>query len=191
MFAIYSSVYAFAKSFNNSSGIVTLFFAGSSSVLVSCKNEPKKEVLDGPAEEVLAKEVYSSLLTQYKSIHEFSKGHAVIENEKGKMGLIDNKGNVLIDCLYERVWDFVDSYGLCYVRLNEAWGLYNSDYKMITKCLYDSFRTPNDGIITLSMNRNSIYGAVDIKDGSIVIPFEYSHLGNYSEEWPDSHCMGT
>lgn len=152
-----------------------------SSVLVSCNNEPKKEVLDGPAEGVLAKDAYSSLLTKYKTIHEFSMGHAVIENSKGKMGLIDNKGNIVIDCIYERVWDFVDSYGLCYVRLNDAWGLYNSDYKMITKCLYDAFSIPHDGVITLSMNSHSIYGALDISDGSVVIPFEYSHLGSYSE----------
>ena len=156
--------------------LITFFVA-----TVSCTNEPKQEVLDGPAEEVLAKDVYSSLMTKYKSIHEFSKGHAVIEDAKGKMGLIDNKGNILIDCLYERVWDMIDSYGLCYVRMNEAWGLYNSEYKMIAKCLYDSFRIPCDGVITLSMNRNSVYGALDAKDGSIVIPFEYEHLGEYSE----------
>lgn len=149
--------------------------------VISCSNETKKELLDGPAETVLSKDVYSTLMSQYKSIDDFSKGHAVIENAKGKKGLIDNKGNIVIDCLYERVWDFVDSYGLCYVRLNDAWGLYNSEYKMITKCLYDSFRAPNDGVITLSMNSYSIYGAVDVKDGSIIIPFEYSHLGDYSE----------
>ncbi len=146
----------------------------------SCAFSPKERPTEGPAEEVLEKDVYVSLQPQYNKIHDFYNGHAVVENAKGKSGLIDIEGNILVECVYDSVWDLTESYGLCYVSLNGATGLYNSAFEMITKCLYDSFRLPHDGIITLSMNR-SLYGALDIRDGSVIIPFEYEHLGNYSE----------
>lgn len=172
----YSSIYIIMKKF-----IGVLLFAASFA-LASCKDGPKKDLLEGPAVEVLGKNMYSSLILHYRSISDFYGGRALVEDTNGKCGLIDTQGNVLIECIYDRVLDLVDSYGICYVSLNGAWGIYNSDFKKVTKCLYDSLRLPNEGIVTLSINKNSIYGAIDVSDGSIVIPFEYEYLGAYSED---------
>ena len=147
----------------------------------SCGNSPKQKIVDGPAIEVLSKDVYASLSSKYAKIEDFRKGHAYILDSNKKFGLIDTQGNVLLDCIYDLIFDQTDDWGVGYVKMNGAWGLFDKEYKMLTKCIYDMFSEPHDGFVTLSIAGHSKYGVIDISDGSIVIPFEYYKLGNYSE----------
>lgn len=153
---------------------IMLFFSG-------CGNAATRVLEDGSAAEVLSKEIYESLSSKYTEISDFSKGIAYIKDANGRIGLINNMGDILLDCVYESILDLTDSWGIGYAKLNGAWGVFNPEYKMITKCLYDSFRQPKDGLLTLSVGNRSLYGAIDITDGSTVIPFDYDRLGNYSE----------
>lgn len=159
--------------------VLMLFIAITAASSCGSNNQQKKE--DGPAIEVLSKDVYASLSAKYEKIGDFHNGHAYIHDSNKKSGYIDNQGNVLLDCVYDMILDQTDDWGVGYVKLNGAWGLFNKEYKMLTKCIYDMFREPHDGLVTLSIAGNSKYGALDITDGSIVIPFDYYKLGNYSE----------
>ena len=150
-------------------------------VLTGCNNHTKKNVLDGPASEVLPKSTYEALSAKFLKIDDFQNGHAYVQDSNKKFGYIDNQGNVLLDCVYDLIIDYTETWGVGYVKMNGAWGLFNKEYKMITKCIYDMFREPHDGLVTLSISGNSKYGVLDITDGSIVIPFDYYKLGNYSE----------
>lgn len=150
-------------------------------VASSCCNRTQQIKEDGPAIEVLSKDVYATLSSKYETIKDFHDGHAYIYDSNKKSGYIDNQGNVLLDCVYDLILDQTADWGVGFVKLNGAWGLFNKEYKMISKCIYDMFRVPHEGLVTLSIAGNSKYGVLDITDGSVVIPFEYDYLGNYSE----------
>lgn len=160
---------------------IPLFFLLNVLFICSCGNGPQQKKEDGPAIEVLSKDTYSTLSAQYFRIDDFSKGHAIIYDSNGKSGLIDIQGNVILDCVYDLILDFTDDWGIGYVELNGSWGVFNKEYKLLTKCIYDMFGEPHDGLVTLSIAGNSKYGVLDVNDGSVVIPFEYYKLGNYSE----------
>lgn len=158
-----------------------VFVAVLSLLICSCGGNTNKDVENGPANEVLSKNVFESLSLKYEKISEFENGVAYIYDSNDRKGLIDNKGNILLDCVYENILDVTDIWGVGYAKLNGAWGLFNKEHQMITKCLYDSFRQPYEGLATLSISNRSMYGAIDTSNGAIVIPFEYENLGNYSE----------
>ena len=97
------------------------------SISISCSGQ-EKSIVEGPAQTVLPADVYASLMTKYKSIDNFRQGRAIIIDTKGKWGMIDNRGNILIDCLYELIYDLTESYDLLWVKMNGAWGLYYSTF---------------------------------------------------------------
>ena len=149
--------------------------------ICSCGNGSQQKKEDGPAIDVLSKDTYAALSAKYSKIGDFSNGHAYIHDSNDKSGLIDTQGNILLDCVYDLIFDNTDDWGIGYVKLNGSWGFFNKEYKMLTKCIYDMFSEPHDGLVTLSIANRSKYGVLDANDGSVVIPFEYYKLGAYSE----------
>lgn len=97
---------------------------------------------------------------------------------KGKYGILDSMGKVLIDCKYNNLYYMGDISFCC---LNDLWGVINSKNILVTDCIYDKFSLNNNGYIALSKGNRKFYGAIEAETGDIVIPFNYSGLGNYSE----------
>ncbi|MBR3286250.1 MAG: WG repeat-containing protein [Bacteroidales bacterium] len=171
--------------------LIFFLIAIASTVVSSCGNDTQQTKENGPAIEVLSKDVYAVLSAKYDKIGDFNGGHAFVHDSNEKMGCIDNQGNVLLECVYDYILDRIEDWDVGFVMLNDAWGIFNKDYKMLTKCIYDMFNAPHDGLVTLSIAGHSKYGALDITDGSIVIPFDYYHLGDYSEGLFAAEIKGT
>lgn len=69
----------------------------------------------------------------YKTCLSFSEGIAVLQDENGKYGLIDSKGNTLLPCCFDRIESFSEGHTLAYsegtgwVLLSKVEGVYPPD----------------------------------------------------------------
>lgn len=157
--------------------ILTVVSFALCSCLNSCAQQTKE---DGPAVEVLPKDAYEALSAKYVEISDFDHGRAHVLDSNDKCGLIDNRGKILIDCVYDVIIDCVYEDGVGLVKLGENWGIYGKDYKMMTKFIYD-YCSVNEGLVTACLSESKKYGVLNARDGSTVIPFDYDFLGSYSE----------
>lgn len=113
----------------------------------------------------------------YPEMYFASKGYIKVKKDE-LYGVLDSLGNVKLDCRYETILDFGN---VKWAENKGKWGYLSEDYSPITECIYDSYGFNYDGVITLSLNNRKRYGAIDAKDGKTIIPFDYLHLGSYSE----------
>ena len=74
--------------------LIFFLIAIASTVVSSCGNDTQQTKENGPAIEVLSKDVYAVLSAKYDKIGDFNGGHAFVHDSNEKMGCIDNQGNV-------------------------------------------------------------------------------------------------
>lgn len=43
-------------------------------------------------------------------------GYSLMENDKGLLGIKDNDGNVILDCIYKKIEVTNDGFAYCYIR---------------------------------------------------------------------------
>ena len=67
----------------------------------SC-SENKSNLPSGSPKEVLSNDLYGQLSEKYDSIADFEFGYAVVK--KGKYGLLDYKGQEVLECLYDTIF---------------------------------------------------------------------------------------
>ncbi len=115
----------------------------------------------------------------------FSEGLAAVKFS-GKWGFIDNKGNEIVPCIYNRVEDFQE--GLAGVNLNGKWGFIDKQGNKVIHCKYDKVRAFKEGVAWVRLSERSArlreyeggWGAID-KNGNEIIPFKYNWTENFNE----------
>ncbi|MBL6447006.1 WG repeat-containing protein [Fulvivirga sp. 29W222] len=102
---------------------------------------------------------------------------------KGKQGVKDNQGNVLIPAQYEELgWSkggFEIVNNILGYRTNNMWGLISLDNQIITETTYTKLYPGNKGLLIAAMkgkvSQRDFLGVLST-DGKIVIPFKYASV---------------
>ena len=95
--------------------VLTAFF--------SC-SENKSNLPSGSAKEVLSNDLYGQLSEKYDSIADFEFGYAVVK--KGKYGLLDYKGQEVLECLYDTI--FTINSDAKVLKQNDKYGIIEYQY---------------------------------------------------------------
>jgi hypothetical protein len=113
--------------------------------------------------------------------YSFSDGFYRAES-KGKIGVIDSFGNIIIKPTYDEIGKF--SEGLFNIRLNRKWGYLNLKGKIIIPLKYIGANPFKDGVAIVSQKKDDqlIYTGAINKEGKIVIPFIYDNVSYFSED---------
>ena len=105
-----------------------------------------------------------------------------------KIGLINKKGELIIDCIYDKIYDLSDSddYGLLGVRQGEKVGLINDKGELILDCIYDDLAIVNEdyneyesGLIRFWQGEK--VGLVNDK-GKIILDCTYDEIHDFDED---------
>ena len=150
--------------------VLTAFF--------SC-SENKSNLPSGSAKEVLSNDLYGQLSEKYDSIADFEFGYAVVK--KGKYGLLDYKGQEVLECLYDTI--FTINSDAKVLKQNDKYGIIEYNGNKITELDNDEIKFKPDCIDTkiIAVKKGQSWGIIDLK-GNVLIPFEYDDIASI-----DSH----
>jgi hypothetical protein len=121
------------------------------------------------------------------------EGKTAVVKKNGKWGLINTKGEVFADCIYDEF--FIPDVQLFYqnrvaARKNALWGFLNEKCKSITDFVYEavgSTNLDNPGFISTFCGGMAIvkkggkWGVID-RDGNEKVPFIYDYISNFRTE---------
>lgn len=111
---------------------------------------------------------------------------AYSDNSTGKSGFMDLNGNLVIDCKYELVSDFVN--GLARTAKDtgngvKLYGYINKNGEEIAPQIYSDGKTPSEGLIAVSKTSSDgrkLYGYIDY-NGKEVIDFIYEDAASFQD----------
>ena len=106
----------------------------------------------------------------------FVDGLVLVEKD-GKYGYLNQKGEVVIDFLYDGVESFYN--GVAIVKVSGKYFLINKDGKPINNQKYDNLKFDHKGGLYIFM-RNTKYGLLSL-DGTILLDAIYDDIGYFSE----------
>lgn len=107
-------------------------------------------------------------------------GDVVRVSKKGKSGIIDLVGNVLIPIEYEEVVGF-NEIGTYRAKKNGKWGLIQVDGEVVLPFEFDEIKLQSeDGLITVTKENNE--GLVD-KNGKVIVPIIFDKAKPFRVEW--------
>lgn len=109
--------------------------------------------------------------TEYSHTSPFFHGYAVVEKGREE-GIIDRKGNVIFDAVYDEIDNFNKEY-ICASK-NSQWSFMNIKQERVIDSVYYDAECFEDGYAVVKRFK---YGVIDSL-GNIIIPFEYEHLEN-------------
>lgn len=159
-----------------------LSYAISALLLLSSCGNGNQYGVSGTPEEVMDKKVYSKVVMTYDAIKDFSDGHALVENNDGKYGLINVKGKEVIPCTYSygRLGECHE--GLCYFYSSESgngrYGYVNTKGEIVVEAKYNDANDFQNGLGLVKTDKG--YGFVNAK-GHEVIPCGYKYAKSFSD----------
>ena len=83
----------------------------------------------------------------------FSGGYAVVEDETGKYGFIDEEGNLVIPCQYDDLIGFTDD-GIAPVKVGNLWGYIRTDNTWFLEPQFDDAYTFRNGYAYIWLNED-------------------------------------
>jgi len=100
----------------------------------------------------------------------------------GKWGFINNRGQIVIDFIYDDVKPF--SEGLAAVRLDNKWGYIKKNGEFAIPPQYVDADSFSEGLAAVNMTAGALkspkYGFIN-KEGALVIDYEFLKVGRFSE----------
>lgn len=140
-----------------------------------CRNYDSTYEFINPKGEVLLKIEDENV---YEIVSDFSEDLLAKENDKGKMGFINIKGEWIIPPIYQITYPFKE--GLAYVETKNGNGFINKNGEKVIDLKYNTSIEFNEGYAFVISTENNKRGVID-KDGNLVIPFKYDKLGDFHE----------
>ncbi len=117
-----------------------------------------------------------SFLSSYQKVWEIEDGYYRVMQD-GKMGLVDNEGNVIVPCENEQVWNLQDNGNIKVIK-NGKIGIYNINGDLIIPPSYDMVWEFEDG--KAKVLKNGKIGYVDDK-GYEFIPCKYDQIWDFED----------
>ncbi len=125
-------------------------------------------------------DIEDNVKVQFKYDELFTRKNFFVAQYRGAWGIESYDNNILLDYEYDRIsWYTIDDEA-SFIKKGEKYGVVNTDGKLIAKCEYDNMPFERNGYIVL--NKDDKYGLIDALNGNVVIPFEYEHLDDFSED---------
>lgn len=147
-------------------------------VFVGCASEKKR--LSGNPSEVLDADTYNKLQQQYKSIMNFQKGTAIVKKEL--YGLIDEKGNEVLPCMYDSISSFLKFYRI--IKKDSTYGVVNIEGEIMKQCIYSDFKTReayrNKECDYLALKLNDKWGFIN-SQGEDVTQYKFETIDVYDD----------
>jgi hypothetical protein len=132
---------------------------------------------------------------KYEWISNFKNGIAIVRL-KGKEGVIDEKGNLLIPTKYDFIGEFQDSVAVIKKYIyngqknknpNKKWGLLHLRNKRLTSYKYDYISDFQAGVAKVSLlqktengEENLFIGLINLK-GKEICPPQYQYIGDFKD----------
>ncbi len=152
--------------------MVLLFAVTSIVICLGCASEKKR--LSGNPSEVLDTDTYNKLQSEYKSIKNFQRGTAIVM--KDKYGLIDEKGNEILECIYDTIYGIKKSFRI--IMKDSLFGVTNLEGDIIKQCTYISVQDANCDYIALKLNDK--WGFSDL-NGQDITQYKYEEILTYDD----------
>lgn len=111
----------------------------------------------------------------YDRVKAFSAGYALVLKED-RWRYIDASEKELTTPVLEKYYDF-DENGIAFYRKEKKIGLMNTTGKVFLEPTYDAIKPFVEGYARVK--NNDLWGMIDT-EGKVIIPIEYSELGDYS-----------
>jgi len=111
-----------------------------------------------------------------RSVHYSTKGCVVRNLDTYKFGFINNRGDLIIPCIY----DYIDISGMNEfgVKKDGLWGVLDASGGEIIPLKYDAIRNLSEGIRFIE--KNDKWGALD-EFGNLIINFQYDDVRNFEK----------
>lgn len=107
----------------------------------------------------------------------FSNGLAIIE-KNGKQGFVDTEGNLVIDCIYDKAWDFNPDTETTAVKKDGKWGLIDKKGSVVVDFIYDQISWFSEGLA--SVNIDYKHGFIDAK-GNLIVDCIYDNAFDFED----------
>jgi hypothetical protein len=112
---------------------------------------------------------------KFDKVHPFSDGLAKVYISNQGFGIIDKKGNQIVDCRYTEMQAFIE--GLAQVQINRAKGYIDKNGNEIIPCgQYEILFGFSEGL--MMVNNKNKYGYVD-KSGQLIVPCIYANANHF------------
>jgi len=112
---------------------------------------------------------------QFQYANDFNDRSLAIVKLKGKRGLINEQGELVLDCQYSEIkFNECDAIS---IEKNEKWGLLNAAMKTIYPCELDEYQRVGFNCIT-GTKINNKYGYANM-EGELVVPAIYDTVGAF------------
>ncbi|HYG15682.1 MAG TPA: WG repeat-containing protein [Bacteroidia bacterium] len=100
--------------------------------------------------------------------------HIWFAKEKEEQGLMDTSGKILLQPVYQEIFD-MDKSGLVIVVKDKKWGLINLEEKFLIEPLFYGLALMRSDSLVLAANMDKNCGVLNLK-GDTVIPFVYTSI---------------
>ena len=146
-----------------------------SEMFSSCGNTYSDfKFINGTADSILGKELYDKLIEKYEFIGYFEHGTIVVKSTK--YGLLDYKGDEVLPCRYDSIYQMVNDARI--IKSNGKYGIINEQASFIAECKYDSVLSPSPRYAPVMLNKK--WGFQD-RDGNKIISYKYDNILNYDD----------
>ena len=89
------------------------------------------------------------------------------KSENGKVGFKNSRGDIVVPCLYDNAYPFVDDTITC-VTINDKWGFINRKGKVLIPFQYERADNFYEGLAAVRQNR--LWGFIDLKGNWVIKP---------------------
>ena len=113
---------------------------------------------------------------KYNFAGKFVDNYAIVQDKKLKYGVIDRKGNVIVDCKYENLDNLSEKF-VTY-KENNKYGYIDIEKKQKSNPVYDNIKKFKEGLAAVCIKNK--WGFIN-KDGNIVIEPKYYAVSNFSQ----------
>ena len=114
---------------------------------------------------------YSDRITMYDLGYVFHDGYSLMTNCEGDLGMIDARGNWVLEPLYDEIWE-LEPEGFRIVLKDNCYGVLDSQWRVVYPAEYIYAHIDSNGIVLAKDGRMWKAGF----DGKMVQPFLYDNI---------------
>ena len=118
---------------------------------------------------------------EFQDVGDFRENRASVKFDD-KWGFINNNGEVIIPCKYDRVEEFCE--GIAKVCYSDKWGLIDTTGQEFVLCTYKTITDFNENGIAIVENSDGKWGVID-KTGKCIVLCNYDKISDFRE---DGYC---
>jgi len=153
--------------------------------------------------DILSSQPLSEIESQYY-VGKFDKDEYARISRLDKYGVVNNKGEIVVPCIYDDIMPVEKDYNTFWRRNYEGysfgslgysavfkegkWGVINKQHQLILKCNYDKINTYSEGLFSVIKRKKC--GCISLS-GEEIVPFVYEHVSGFNNGYAVCYCAET